>query len=106
LGRFLRSSCQQYVSHSRRLCLVLTSHGARLASPSPGITSQDFSGTQTQTQGQRPLYTLDEPHAHLFATDDADKGADPVDLDLALGLEEFDLGLGQDAFGDPLPLEE
>ncbi|KAG8739633.1 hypothetical protein FRC10_005369 [Ceratobasidium sp. 414] len=72
---------------------------------SPGITSQDFGGTETQTQTQRPLYTLDEEHADLLAANDPE-AADPVDLGLGLGLEEFDLGLGQDAFGDPLPLED
>ncbi|KAG8696788.1 hypothetical protein FRC09_008263, partial [Ceratobasidium sp. 395] len=75
---------------------------------SPGITSQDFTGTetQTQTQTQRPLYTLDEPHADLLAVNGFGEIDNPIDLGLDLGLEGFDLGLGQDAFGDPLPLED
>ncbi|KAG8713540.1 isopentenyl-diphosphate delta-isomerase idi1 [Ceratobasidium sp. 423] len=78
--------------------------GGRHSSP-PGITSQDFTGTQTQTQTQndRPLYTLDESYDFLTSNEPA--GLDTGAMDLDIG-EEFDLGLGQDAFGDIVPLDD
>ncbi|KAG8783178.1 hypothetical protein FRC12_020011 [Ceratobasidium sp. 428] len=86
----------------------LQTHNSTAERHSPGITSQDFTGTetQTQTQTQRPLYTLDEPHVDLLAVNGFGEIDNPIDLGLDLGLEGFDLGLGQDAFGDPLPLED
>ncbi|CAE6521398.1 unnamed protein product [Rhizoctonia solani] len=81
-----------------------TGAGERRSSP-PGITSQDFTGTQTQTQTQndRPLYTLDESYDFLTSNEPA--GLDTGAMDLDIG-EEFDLGLGQDAFGDIVPLDD
>ncbi|KAJ1311407.1 hypothetical protein OPQ81_009897 [Rhizoctonia solani] len=79
--------------------------GERRSSPA-GITSQDFTGTQTRTQAQndRPLYTLEESYEFLASNDPAELDAVAIDLNI-LG-EEFDLGLGQDAFGDIVPLED
>ncbi|CAE6462959.1 unnamed protein product [Rhizoctonia solani] len=77
----------------------------RHSSPS-GITSQDFAGTQTQTQTQneRPPHTLDESYDFLASNEPTGLDTGVMDLDI-LG-EDFDLGLGQDAFGDIVPLDD
>ncbi|QRW19285.1 cohesin subunit rad21 [Rhizoctonia solani] len=58
-----------------------------------GITSQDFTGTQTQTQAHndRPLYTLEESYEFLTSNEPA--GLDTAAMDL-------------DAFGDIVPLDD
>ncbi|KAG9098380.1 hypothetical protein FRC06_006467 [Ceratobasidium sp. 370] len=69
---------------------------------SPGITSQDFGGTETQTQSQsrRPLYTLDEQHADLLAEPNAP--INPLNLDdWALGTEPSSSGFGLPGSGGP-----
>ncbi|CAE6424929.1 unnamed protein product [Rhizoctonia solani] len=75
----------------------------RHSSP-PGITSQDFTGTQTQTQNDRPLYMLEESYEFLTSNEPA--GLDTTAMDLDILGDEFDLGLGQDAFGDIVPLDD
>ncbi|CAE6446172.1 unnamed protein product [Rhizoctonia solani] len=77
----------------------------RHSSP-PGITSQDFTGTQTQpqTQNERPPHTLDESYDFLASNEPTGLDTGVMDLDI-LG-EDFDLGLGQDAFGDIVPLDD
>ncbi|ELU41722.1 hypothetical protein AG1IA_04252 [Rhizoctonia solani AG-1 IA] len=71
-----------------------------------GITSQDFTGTQTQTQAHndRPLYTLEESYEFLTSNEPA--GLDTAAMDLGILGEDFDLGLEQDAFGDIVPLDD
>ncbi|KAF8707861.1 Isopentenyldiphosphate isomerase, partial [Rhizoctonia solani] len=71
-----------------------------------GITSQDFTGTQTQTQAHndRPLYTLEESYEFLTSNEPA--GLDTAAMDLDILGEDFDLGLEQDAFGDIVPLDD
>ncbi|CEL57748.1 hypothetical protein RSOLAG1IB_02492 [Rhizoctonia solani AG-1 IB] len=81
-----------------------TGADGRQSSP-PGIASQDFTGTQTQTQTQhdRPLYTLEESYDFLTSNEPA--GLDTAAMDLGVLGEEIDLGLGHDVFGDIVPLD-
>ncbi|CCO26917.1 isopentenyl-diphosphate delta-isomerase [Rhizoctonia solani AG-1 IB] len=81
-----------------------TGADGRQSSP-PGIASQDFTGTQTQTQTQhdRPLYTLEESYDFLSSNEPA--GLDTAAMDLGVLGEEIDLGLGHDVFGDIVPLD-